>query len=372
MSKTPVYAYYFPNWHPDERNDRWHGTGWTEWDVSRCATPRFPGHVQPKMPLWGYLDESEPAVMEKKISTALEYGVDGFIWDMYWFDDGPYRLSALEDGFLQAPNVDDMQFAVMWCNHDPIYVHPASRWNGAQKLQSGDLSAETFITATQHFIDNYFGRANYIRVDGRPLFVLYDLGKLIDGFGGVRATRMALDDLRARAARAGVGELCLAAEVRFVPGVDESDWAQMNETLELLGFDEIVNYAWPFEGGFPTVPYEEFAEAGERQYVEHSRMLDLPVNVTVSNGWDSSPRTVQSDIYEQEAGYPFLSITTGNTPEAYERALRRAKAHLDSDAFTGHFLTLSTWNEWTEGNYLEPCEQYGFGYLEAVRRVFQG
>ena len=66
MKNTKIYAYYFPNWHPDKRNDEWHGKGWTEWEVVKCARPRFEGHYQPLKPLWGYEDESDPAVMEKK------------------------------------------------------------------------------------------------------------------------------------------------------------------------------------------------------------------------------------------------------------------------------------------------------------------
>ena len=71
MKNTKIYAYYFPNWHPDKRNDEWHGKGWTEWEVVKCARPRFEGHYQPLKPLWGYEDESDPAVMEKRFAIVL-------------------------------------------------------------------------------------------------------------------------------------------------------------------------------------------------------------------------------------------------------------------------------------------------------------
>ena len=100
MSKIPVYAWYFPNWHPgDPLNERWHGHGWSEWQGVKYAAKRFDGHVI-YHPLWGYEDESDPAVMGRKIDTALEYGVDGFMWDFYWFEqEGGYRLKALEAFF---------------------------------------------------------------------------------------------------------------------------------------------------------------------------------------------------------------------------------------------------------------------------------
>lgn len=91
MKNVKKYAWYFPNWHPTPLNDRWHGKGWTEWECVKHASPKFEGHVQPKVPLWGYEDESDPKVFEKKIQTAHDYGIDGFIFDFYWFKQGPYR-----------------------------------------------------------------------------------------------------------------------------------------------------------------------------------------------------------------------------------------------------------------------------------------
>ena len=92
MKKRPVVcAYYFPNWHVDPRNEAIHGGNWTEWRVTQHATPRFPGHEQPKIPLLGYGDEADPQVMAAKIRMAADHGVDAIIFDWYYFFDGPYR-----------------------------------------------------------------------------------------------------------------------------------------------------------------------------------------------------------------------------------------------------------------------------------------
>ena len=77
-NKYEIAAYYFPGWHMEEFNTTVHGKNWTEWEVLKSARPRFEGHVQPKIPLWGYEDESDPKVMEKKIQTAVEYGLSGW------------------------------------------------------------------------------------------------------------------------------------------------------------------------------------------------------------------------------------------------------------------------------------------------------
>jgi hypothetical protein len=86
-------------------------------------------------------------------------------------------------------------------------------------------------------------------------------------------------------------------------------------------------------------------------------------------GWDSSPRTVQSDVFIN-AGYPFTPTLSGNTPDAFREALARAKAFLDARTSVPKILTINAWNEWTEGSYLEPDTVHGRGYLEAIRDVF--
>ena len=124
-------AYYFPNYHVDPRNEKVHGPQWTEWELMKYATPRFPGHRQPRVPLWGYQDEADPAVMAQKIDAAANAGIDTFVFDWYWYD-GPYLERALDEGFLQAPNRNRMKFALMWANHDWTDKHPVG-YDGATR-----------------------------------------------------------------------------------------------------------------------------------------------------------------------------------------------------------------------------------------------
>ncbi len=121
-----VAAYYFPNYHIDKRNEKYFGSGWTEWKLLKKARSRFKGQQQPKVPLWGYQDESDPKVMEKKISAASSYGIDAFIFDWYYYNDGPFLQSALEDGFMKAGNKASLKFALMWANHDYTDVFPVT------------------------------------------------------------------------------------------------------------------------------------------------------------------------------------------------------------------------------------------------------
>ena len=114
-----VAAYIWPSCHDDPmgREVLWpDGTG--EWEIIKKGNPRFPGHYQPKVPLWGYELDNDPKVMERWIDLATDHGVNTFIFDWYWFNNGPFLESCLNDGFLKAPNNRKMNFYIMWADHD--------------------------------------------------------------------------------------------------------------------------------------------------------------------------------------------------------------------------------------------------------------
>src|SRR6056297_2187863 len=114
-----VAAYIWPSCHHDARfGDMLWPDGMGEWEIIKKGDPRFEGHYQPKVQIWGYEPDNDPHVMERWIEAATDHGVNVFIFDWYWFDEGPFLESALNDGFLQAKNNEKMQFYLMWANHD--------------------------------------------------------------------------------------------------------------------------------------------------------------------------------------------------------------------------------------------------------------
>ncbi len=369
MKKRPVVcAYYFPNWHVDPRNEAIHGKGWTEWRVTQYAAPRFPGHDQPKVPLRGYEDEADPQVMARKIADATGHGVDAFIFDWYYFFDGSYRERCIREGFLGAPNSTDIRFALMWANHDPIYAHPGSYWKPEEKLWSGDISAETFRKCTDHCIANYLNRPNYLRVNDGLYFSFFRPRALVEQLGGRAAARALFDDFRFRTEKAGLGKLTLDGRILDI-GIE--DFKETNAFLREVGFDSASDYGYHrlARESFPKLSYAEWFELNKDDARFISRNCVLPYQPVVPVGWDTSPRTVQSDMYDRWA-YPFCTIITDNTPELFERALRHTAELMASGDATGSLVHLSCWNEWTEGSYLEPDTRYGYAYLEAVRKVF--
>jgi hypothetical protein len=370
-----VAAYYFPQYHPDPRNDAWHGKGWTEWELVKTARPRFPGHRQPIQPAWGYFDESDPQWTAKEIDLAADHGITSFLYDWYWYEDGPFLQDGLERGFLNAPNNQRLKFALMWANHDWLNIHPSGFLNRPERLVSGRVSAEAFVRLTDHVIQRYLPRPNYWRVDGAPFFSIYELGTFIAGMGGLKAARAALDGFRNRARAAGFPDLHLNAivwGVTVLPGeVKVDDPARI---VTDLGFASVGSYAWvhhydPNTHGFPRGSYARAAERNAAVWEEYRRTFSVPYHPNVSMGWDCSPRTIQSDVYEAR-GYPWTAVLEGNTPEAFKEALRLARAFLDRPDTKQKIVTLNAWNEWTEGSYLLPDTVHGAKYLEAVREVF--
>ena len=203
--RITVACYYFPNYHThDRRNDSLKGDGWAEWELVKKARPCFDGQQQPKVPAWGYTDEKDPAEMARKIDAAADNGVDVFIFDWYYYDDGPFLNRALDEGFLKAPNTEKLKFALMWANHDWLDIHPYTKGDEQKILYPGRVTPETFDKIGDLIIKEYFTKPNYWTVDGKPYFSVYDVQKFVENFGSVEAARAAMDKMREKAVAAGL------------------------------------------------------------------------------------------------------------------------------------------------------------------------
>lgn len=371
--KYEVAAYYFPNYHYDKANEEWHGKGWNEWDLVKNAKPRFEGHMQPKVPLWGYEDESDPKVMAKKIDVAADHGLTAFIFDWYWHKEGPFLDKCLEEGYLKAENNDKLKFAIMWANHNWLEIHPATRFQPYPTRRRGPVAKEVFEAATQHMIDNYFGHPSYWKVDGKIYFSIYELMSLVEGLGGLENTKEALKELRDRVRKAGLGELHVNAVVWGCETLPTNNTLKNpNEIIQYLEIDSVTSYVWvhymEFEG-FPTTSYAKLREKCKEEHRRLGKEFGLRHFPNVTMGWDSTPRTVQTDVFDP-IGYPYYPVYEGNTPEEFEKALWDVKAYLDEESYETKICTINAWNEWTEGSYLEPDIVNGMGYLEAIKKVF--
>jgi len=374
-SRIEVAVYYFPQYHPDRRNDRWHGDGWTEWELVKAARPRFPGHRQPIVPEWGYFDESNPSWAAKEIDLAADHGITCFIYDWYWYEDGPFLQDGLEKGFLKAANSQRLKFALMWANHDWINVHPAKLAHVPEVLLYAGVSRKTFDEFTDHVVETYFSWPNYWRVDGKPYFSIYEVETFTAGIGGMDDARDALESFRSKTRAAGFPGLHLNAVIRGVSVLPvDNVLPEPARIVSDLGFSSVGTYTWvhhssPNADGFPIGNHNTAAARNYQVWDEFSARFKVPYYPNVTMGWDSSPRTIQTDVYTQ-AGYPWTAVLQGNTPEAFRDALSRAKAFVVSPKSRQRIVTINAWNEWTEGSYLLPDTVHGNAYLEAIREVF--
>ena len=356
-----VCAWVWPSCHDDSLGRTNWEQGIGEWEVIQKGDPRYEGHYQPKRPLWGYEMDNDPKVVEKWIDTALEHGVNTFIYDWYWFDHYPYLESALNDGFLKAPNCQKMDFYIMWANHDvPRCYWNYHKWGDDDSiLWYGAVGMEDFKLIVERVIRQYFTQPNYVKVNGCPVFAIFDLQIFTNGFGSPEKAAEAMDYMRAEVRKAGFPDLHLQMVHGGVPYPTPEKIAEVQSLIDNLGVASMVGYN---PGGFDTDYVNMNCGAVGIREVWND-VLDIPVYPTVAVGWDDTPRFPKKgkdDVIHEHA-----------TPETFKTFLHVAKEYADRNADTQEkFVMINAWNEWVEGSYLLPDEVWGYQYLDAVKSVF--
>ncbi len=354
-----VVAYNFPAWHPSPFMEKALGRGWTEWDLARKARAVFPGHLQPKQPLWGYFNEADPKWSAREIDAAAGHGIDCWMIDWYWHDGTQFYHEQLEKGFLGAPNCSRLRFALMWANHDWLDVYPAASPGEAKMLLPQTHSEADCVRVIDYCIEHYFSQPNYWRLGGGLVFGIFDVGLFAERLGGADSLARAIEKMRARVQRAGLGELHIQSN---------NVHGRLETKFRKVGIDSATYYhtfGWSYGGRAPggVSPYSDGAMHSIRQWVRMSGRCDVPFFPDCPVGWDDSPRFGAS-----------AHMVVGRSPDQYELLLRSARRYLETHLApeAPRVVYLSSWNEWTEDHVLLPDMVYGWSYLDAVRRVFGG
>ncbi|MEK7415186.1 MAG: glycoside hydrolase family 99-like domain-containing protein [Planctomycetota bacterium] len=371
MTKTyDVAAYVWPSYTGDETRTRvfW-PEGMGEWQTVRNAVKKKPDHDWPRKPLWGYVNEADPRVMEMQIDAAADHGVNVFIYDWYWYDRRPFLENCLNDGFLKARNHQRMKFYLMWANHHATALWDVRNSHMADKdsiLWLGSVDRAEFEIIGRRLIEKYFKHPAYYTIDGKPVFMIFDVNTLIKGLGSIAATRDAFTWFRAEAVKSGLPGLHLQlcywndGSLRHL-SAEGAKPITGGELVQQVGFDSLTNYQFcmftNIDRDYPAI-VQDVVKVWERI----DRDIPAPYFPHVSVGWDNNPR-----FKEFRPG-----IVTNNTPENVRLAFVQAKAYVDAHPNQPPLITVNSWNEWTETSYLQPDDLYGYGYLQAIKSVFGG
>jgi len=367
--KYDIAAYVWPGYTGDEPRIRmfWpEGIG--EWQSVKNSASKFPGHSWPRKPLWGYVNEADPYVMEMEIEAATDHGVNVFIYDWYWFDGRPFVEKCLDNGFLKAKNHMKMKFYLMWANHPWNHVYDIRLSDGPENvIWDGAVDRKEFETICRRIIGKYFSHPAYYRIGGKPVFMVYDLDTLMRGLGGIDGTASAFGWFRDECAKSGLEGLHLqfakwgTGLLHNLGGMDGNRSITSGELSEKLGFDSLTNYQFVHLVDIDR-DYNEIMEDISKDWELTEKIYRQPYFPHISVGWDNNPRYT-----EFKPG-----IMKNNTPENFAKALGRAKKYADSHPDQPPLITINSWNEWTETSYLMPDDLYGYAYLEAVKKVFCG
>ncbi|WP_162173856.1 glycoside hydrolase family 99-like domain-containing protein [Hyphomonas johnsonii] len=341
-------AFYLPQFHPIEENDRWWGKGFTEWTNVRRARPQFEGHNQPRRPSeLGYYDLlKNPAIRRRQARLADQYGLGGFCFYFYWFA-GKRLLEAPVEAYATDDEIT-FPFCLCWANENW-----SRRWDGREDdvLMAQAHSEDDDLAFIAH-LATYLKNPKYIRIGNRPLLLVYRPGLLPDA----RATA---DRWREWCRRNGIGEIYLAYTQSFET-VDPSEYG-FDAAIEFppnnLGLEPVENLVEPVSDAFACHIYD-WSKLVERS----ADYPEVPYRLFrgVTPQWDNTARRMNQS-----------AILWGSSPGQYELWLRRAAAQVTQDFRDAQerLVFINAWNEWAEGAYLEPDAQNGYAWLDATRRA---
>jgi hypothetical protein len=313
--------------------------------------------------------------MASYIDLAADHGIDGFIFDYYWYEGAPFLDRALDRGFLGAPNSRRLEFSLMWANHDWMNLFPShSPIDPDPILMPGRTSREQFEALANHVIENYFSRPNYALRAGRPRFSIYEIGHLITSLGGLDGLVDALRWFDDRTRAAGFPGLHLDVIVwSFELLPSDIDIIEPSDLLSRLDARSASSYVWIHhvdmsEQGKAPARWSDVGRQAFDAYESYRRDLPVPFIPNVTVGWDPSPRC-KLDVPHKVGHYPWTPVWAPD-PAAFRQGLERAQEFVGGMDPGDREVTINAWNEWTEGSYLLPDELHEMAYLRSIKDVF--
>ena len=337
-------CFYLPQFHAIPENDEWWGSGFTEWVNVAQGMPKFVGHEQPRLPAdLGFYDLTNPEAQLQQIALAQHYGIEGFCYYIYWF--GGRRLLELPTERLLTDSRFTAPFCLCWANENW-----SRRWDGGDDdlLMEQNYGPEDDIDLITE-MSRYFALENYIKVDGKPVFLVYNIELLPDPLGTANRWRDVCRKL-------GIGEIYLAICHSFT-----------GEVPSRLGFDAAVEFPplrfpcdridYKLDIGDPIFPGKIYDWMSlVHNHIARKEPEDFVLHPSLVMGWDNVARKgVRGHVFH------------GANPKTFgEWAHAISRRRLLNKPYDSRLLFINAWNEWAEGTYLEPDRRHGYGFLNAL------
>ena len=359
MTKPRIIAFYLPQYHPTPRNDKWWGKGFTEWTNVAKAKPLFPGHYQPHVPAdLGFYDLRLPENREAQAIMAKEYGIYGFCYYHYWFEQGFEELEKPLDEVVRLGQ-PDFPFCICWANEDWC----AKFWNMDGTVGKKILAEQKYPGKEDNEAHFYrllpaFKDSRYIRYNNKLVFVIYNPF----GFVGIADFMSQWNNL---AEQNGLPHFYFMA---YNQNVDKN-----YDRIKDMGFDSVISCRL-YHMGVSRNLFKRFYLKCLRPLVqlpiivnykkEYKKLIGPYENKedvipTIVPNWDHTPRSGKAGM-----------VVTNTTPEFFEKHVADVYSLLEEKKNEEQLCFLKSWNEWGEGNYLEPDQKFGSAYLVATRSVF--
>ncbi len=357
-----IGAYVYPGWHACPERDRHFPPDWSEWDLVLNAPSRFPGHNQPRLPLNGPYDDSSPTTVCKQIELAREFGIDLFVYAFFWSRGKRVFEASLDKGFLGKGGGGDFPFALMWANRMPRGVLPV-KLAPVPDIDPGRLvytDPDDFLDLIRFLEERYFSRPNYFRINNMPLLSIFDSTFFLRQLGTELASQV-ISRAKGYLSKKGYPGLHLMA---INPA------SAMITDFKKAGFDSVSHYVWlPDWKGKYQQDYGELIKRRSNEWGAFTKESGLVYFPSVSPGWDATPRGAAHDSRRPQR-YPWWPVVVGEDPALFSnflgRAIRYTRKYNDPQ-----LCFIASWNEWSEGHYVEPDKRFGTAWLEAIRREKQ-
>lgn len=355
-----VLAFYLPQYHPTKRNDEWWGKGFTEWTNVGKAKKLYPGHYQPKIPAdLGYYDLRLPEIREEQVKLAKEAGVTGFCYYHYWFEDG---FEELERPFNEVVNSGkpDFPFCLCWANESWY----SKFWNNDGSVQKKLLAEQKYLgneDNEKHFksLLKAFRDDRYIKIDGKLLFLIYQPLRF-ENFKNFKEQWNSLAKENGLPGFFFVGQTLHKEDIDKIiaigfEGVNHchrlDNYYQYNRTLNFANrlYDKIRRF---FK--FPYI-------ISYKKAIRHSVFREdfrEDVFPTMMPNWDHTPRSGNGGTVLHNA-----------TPALFKKHALEILSTMAKKKEEHKLVFLKSWNEWGEGNYMEPDIKYGKGFIIALREA---